>query len=214
MSDDDARAGPGHDASLAQIEQSMWSLLTRAVRHPSDDWHWPVLASTDARPPAAPQADARVVVLRGIDAQSHELEVHSDARAHKLAQLEDEPLACLVFHDRTLELQLRVQARAHIHMGDARARAAWAGLRVSSQQQYRAPRTPGDPLQQADPNHPETDPYEPADKREAAGFAHFACIVLQAHSMEWLRLDRNGHERARFTYDPHTGACSASWIRP
>ena len=112
MTDHDARARPDHDASLAQIEQTMWSLLAQAVRHPSDDWHWPVLASIDARLPAAPQADARIVVLRGVDPQSQELEVHSDARAHKLAQLDHAPLACLVFHDRARELQLRVQAHA------------------------------------------------------------------------------------------------------
>jgi len=209
--DHDRRAPPDPLTALEAIEATLWQHLQRAVTDPGDDWHWPVLASVDARS-ASPQADARVVVLRAVDPQELMFEVHSDRRAHKLAQLRQSPQASLVFHDRLAGVQLRVQAQAHIHVDDAPAHAAWMSLRESSREQYRAPRTPGEPLPQPDLNRPAS--VAPGHDAPACGFEHFACIVLQAHTLEWLRIDRLGHERARFTRDRASGRRLAAWIRP
>lgn len=209
--DEQTRAPHDPEASLEAIEAVLWQHLQRAVTDPADDWHWPVLASVDARG-ALPQADARIVVLRGVDPAEQTFEVHSDRRAHKLAQLHRSPQACLVFHDRQAGVQLRVQAQARIHVDDAPAHAAWTSLRASSREQYRAPRTPGEPVAQPDPNRPA--PFDDAHAAQATGFDHFACIVLHAHTLEWLRIDRLGHQRARFSRDVSTGRQRAVWIRP
>jgi hypothetical protein len=205
---------PGDDATLPTILAAAWSRLARGAAHAAEDWHWPVLASVDARNPERPTADARVVVLRAVDARAGELEVHGDVRAHKLAQLRAAPDACLVFHDRARELQLRAWGPARVHAGDARARRAWDALAASSRRAYLAPRPPGEPLDAPDPNLPEAFRSRLPDAAEAEpGFVQFALVVIAPARLEWLALDRAGHRRARFERDAR-GAWSSRWIRP
>jgi len=206
---------PGDDATLASILAAAWSLLERAAGRAPEDWRWPVLASVDSRDPERGAADARVVVLRRADARDWTLEVHGDARSHKLAQLRAAPRACLVFHDRTRELQLRAWADASVHVGDATARRAWDALHAASRRAYLAPRTPGEPTAQPDANQPPgLEGRLPGVAESEPGFASFAAIVLRVHALEWLRLDRAGHHRARFDADPAGGAPAMRWVRP
>jgi pyridoxamine 5'-phosphate oxidase len=202
---------PRSDAPLDVLFAAAWALLGQGAAHAAEDCHWPVLASV-----AGPSgADARVVVLRRADRTLGELEVHSDARAHKLAQLRAAPGACLVFHDRRRGLQLRAWGDAAIHVGDAAARRAWDALAPSTHRTYLAPRPPGEPTEAPDPNLPEGLHGALPDAAQAEpGFAHFAAIVLRVQRIEWLELDRNGHRRARFETDPRTSTTAMHWIRP
>lgn len=205
---------PGRDATLEAILASAWTLLERGAADAAEDAHWPVLATVDARDPERPVPDARVVVLRRVDAAARVLEVHSDARAHKLAQLAAAPRACIALHDRRRELQLRLWADASAHAGDALARRAWDALGRASRRAYLAPRTPGEPVAAPDPNLPEAfvDRLpEPAESEP--GFARFAVIALRVTSLEWLRLGRAGHQRARFDW-PADGRPRAAFVRP
>jgi hypothetical protein len=214
--DSDPQDLPGDDATLEAILAAAWWLLERAAAVSAEDWHWPVLAGVDARDAARPRADARVVVLRAADRGARTLEIHSDLRAHKLSQLRACPAACLVFHDRRRELQLRAWADASVHAGDAVALRAWERLGASSRRAYLAPRTPGTVSDAPDANLPERLHGRLPDAHEAqAGFASFAAIVLRLRGLEWLRLDRHGHRRARFEWPAAAeGPASAAWIRP
>jgi hypothetical protein len=206
---------PGDDATLETILAAAWSLLERAAARAPEDWRWPVLASVDPTEPERGVADARVVVLRRADARAWTLEVHSDARAGKLAQLRAAPHACLVFHDRSRELQLRAWVDASVHEGDAIARRAWDALHASSRRAYLAPRTPGEPTAAPDANQPAGLGARLPDAAESEpGFASFAAIVLRVRTLEWLRLDRAGHHRARFEADSAGGAPAMCWLRP
>jgi len=206
---------PGGDATLEAILAAAWTLLERAADRAPEDWRWPVLASVDSREPERGAADARVVVLRRAETRTWTLEVHSDARAGKLAQLRATPRACLVFHDRARELQLRAWADASVHEGDALARRAWDALHASSRRAYLAPRMPGEPTATPDTNLPAGLAAGMPDAAESEpGFASFAAIVLRVRALEWLRLDRTGHHRARFDADPAGGAPTMRWLRP
>ncbi len=206
---------PDDDATLEGILAAAWALLERGARRAAEDWHWPVLASVDARDPERTAADARVVVLRRAERSARELEVHADARSHKLAQLGAVPRACLVFHDRRRELQLRAWADGSVHVGDAVARRAWDALAPSSRRAYLAPRTPGRPVDAPDPNLPEAFRDRLPDAAQAEpGFVRFAAIVLRVRTLEWLQLDRAGHRRARFEWRADASSPASNWIRP
>lgn len=205
---------PGSDATLASILSTAWALLERGAADATEGAHWPVLATVDARDPERPVPDARVVVLRRVDAARREIEVHSDLRAHKLAQLAASPRACVAIHDGARELQLRLWADATVHAGDAVARRAWDALGRASRRAYLAPRTPGEPLAEPDANLPEAFVHRLPEAAESEpGFANFAAIVLRVASLEWLRLGRTGHQRARFDW-PADGAPRAAFVRP
>ena len=215
MPDPDPIELPGDGATLAAILAAAWSLLERGARLASEDWHWPVLASVDARDAHGAAADARVVVLRRADGASRELEVHADARSHKLAQLGAVPRACLVFHDRARELQLRAWGEAGVHAGDAVARRAWDALAPSSRRAYLAPRTPGEAVDAPDPNLPDAFRDRLPDASQAEpGFARFAAVVLRVRRLEWLRLGRAGHLRARFEWRDGSPRHASTWVRP
>lgn len=179
-----------------------------------------MLASLDARDPAGPLPHARVVVLRAVDAARRTLEVHSDVRAAKVAQLRALPQACLVFLDRRREIQLRVLGPVAVYAGCERARRAWAALPASSRRGYLAPRVPGEALGTPDPNLPAAPRDRLPDERESEpGFANFAVLALRARRLEWLRLDRHGHERMRADWDDTAegddpGAPRLCWVRP
>lgn len=208
-------APPADGLALPDILDAAWSRLALGAGDPAQDWHWPVLASVDARGEAGPGPDARVVVLRRADRHARELEIHSDARAHKLSQLRAAPRACLVFHDRAGQVQLRTWAHAAVHAGDAIARRGWDRLAVSSRRSYLAPRTPGEPTDAPDPNLPEAVRDRLPDAAQAEpGFAAFAAVVLRVYRLEWLHLDRSGHQRARFEWADDAAAPTMRWIRP
>ena len=214
MSAPDPIEPPAAGATKARILSAAWASLERAARERTGDLRWPVLASVDARDRARPRADARVVVLRRAQAATRELEVHSDARANKLAQLRDAG-ACLVFVDRAREVQLRAWGDARIHAGDAVARRAWDALAASSRRAYLAPRTPGTVSDEPDANLPDAFVDRLPEPAEAeAGFANFAAIVLRVDRLEWLELGRTGHRRARFDWPADEGAPRMRWIRP
>jgi pyridoxamine 5'-phosphate oxidase len=214
MADDDSFEPPGAQATLDAILAAAWALLARGAARASEDWHWPVLASVDARDPEPAAPDARVVVLRTADASARRLVFHSDARAGKLAQFGLAPQACLVFHDRRRELQLRVQGPVDVHRGDAAARRAWDALAASSRRAYLAPRTPGERTQAPDANLPDAFADRLPDAHEAEpGFANFAAVSVNVRRMEWLQLGRAGHRRARFDWDDDS-TTDAAWIRP
>jgi pyridoxamine 5'-phosphate oxidase len=211
----DPPALPDEPATLDAILAAAWARLGRGADHASEDWHWPVLASVDWRDPERPAADARVVVLRRVDRDACALEIHSDLRAHKLAQLDAAARACLVFHDRESGLQLRAWGASTTHAGDALARRAWERLGATSRRSYLAPRRPGEPVDAPDINQAETLSEDDAGSdRTEPGFANFAAIVLTLGRMEWLRLGRGGHQRARFDWPREGGTPDARWIRP
>ena len=77
-------------AAPATLEDTLaWALalVARGVADRRHPFHTPVLATTGLD--GAPQA--RTVVLRGIDPATHQLRLHTDARAGKVAELAAEP---------------------------------------------------------------------------------------------------------------------------
>lgn len=177
--------------ALDRLESRVWTELVRAVVDRHHEWRTPVLASVDAD--GAPQA--RTVVLRRADASARVLEVFTDRRAPKVAQLRVAPQAVMVFWSTRLHWQLRVQARAQVEVDGPAVDQAWGRLsRGASAADYLAPRAPGTPLG-----------VDPGEAREGH---HLAVLRFEVVSLDWLALRREGHRRARID------AAGAVWVEP
>lgn len=201
---------PAADAPLAQILATAWQLLAAGATDPAEALHWPVLATVSH----TSTPDARVVVLRAVEAAQREIEVHSDRRAGKLAQLAITPQACVVGYDPTRQIQLRLWGTTRVHQGDAPARAAWTRLGSASQRSYLAPNTPGTAVDHPASNLPAQWATQlPSPEEAEPGFAQFALIVLRIEALEWLRLGRAGHQRARFEW-PVDQPARATYLHP
>jgi hypothetical protein len=174
--------------------QAVLDLLTRAAHdRKAGALRWPVLASAAADG----GADARMLVLRRFEREALTLELHTDARSPKTAQLRDQPRCTLVFFDARRKIQLRVAGSASIHHDDAIADAAFARAPAASLDDYRGA-APGEALDHA-----------PAQRRDAR--ANFAAIRIRMESADWLKLSRQGHARWRidFCVQPPTAAAVA-----
>jgi hypothetical protein len=177
--------------ALEQLESRVWIELVRAAGDRHHEWRTPVLASVDAD--GAPQA--RTVVLRRVDPPARVLEVFTDRRTPKAAQLRAAPRAVVVFWSRRLNWQLRVQARVQVLVEGPAVDQAWARLaQGASAADYLAPRAPGTPLSfeagEADDDH------------------YLAVLQFEVVGLDWLALRREGHRRARID------AAGAVWVEP
>mgnify|MGYP006196394707 CR=1 FL=1 len=94
-----------HLQTPEEIRPQIWKELGRASQDRHHEWRTPVLASAD--PDGLP--DARTVVLRQVDALAGQLTFYTDSRSPKVAQLQTQAAAMLVFWSARLSWQLRVR---------------------------------------------------------------------------------------------------------
>lgn len=193
---------PAHydDLPLTLIEA--WRVLADGVVNAANAFHQPVLATTALDG----SADARVAVLRGVDAAARELRFNSDARTGKLAELARDPRAMVCAYDAASKVQIRLTGQVSIHHGDALAAETWAATRKYSRVGYRLAQTPGSVLAA-----PQDADYQPDHDLEC-GAEHFSVLRFTATRLEWLYLAAAGHRRARFAW---TGAdWQGQWLVP
>lgn len=173
-----------HDVPLAQadLQRHIWMQLQRAAFDKFHEWRTPVLATVD--PLGIPQA--RTVVLRQVDVMAQQLVFFTDRRSVKLAQLQAQPQACLVFWSTRLKWQLRVQVKINTLSSGARVDAAWGDLAQSpAAADYLSVTAPGSPLRSTETSS------SPAPQ--------LAVLVADVLEMDWLELAKTGHRRARIT---------------
>ncbi|MFQ3665675.1 MAG: pyridoxamine 5'-phosphate oxidase family protein [Sphingomonadaceae bacterium] len=198
---------PFEDLDAAQA--ALWQRLVRAARDRRSAWHNPVVASVGLD--GAPRA--RVMVLRHADRESGRLRLHTDIRTSKVAELAREPRVALLFYDAPARLQLRLEGLARIESQGEAADLAWAASRPFSRRCYTAPAAPGTPADGPTSGlPPELEQREPTLAESEAGRPHFAVMLVDARSLEFLHLAVTGHRRGRFCRDGD--GWLGSWLIP
>lgn len=177
------------------ILTGIWRTLSRGVVDTKHDWHWPVLG-TVSQDTTGPQSHCRIVVLRGFDVPSRRIEIHSDSRAQKMAQLQSGN-ASLLFYDARSRTQVRVQASASVAINNAISQAAWSKLPEHGRTQYMGLAAPGSQQK----NATAVGSTAVGGTVEAGTAAHFAVIHLTIESIDWLILAREGHQRMSFVWN-------------
>ncbi|QCB48125.1 pyridoxamine 5'-phosphate oxidase family protein [Hydrogenophaga sp. PAMC20947] len=170
---------PDHD-----LPHCLWRELDHAVTQRGHAWRTPVLATTDTL--GMPQA--RTVVLRAVDAGALQLRIYTDRRSAKVAELQGQAMASLVFWSSELQWQLRVSARFEVMTQGDEVNSAWERVRqTASAADYLTPASPGS----------ERPAVAPGEGRAGTPH-HLAVLMAQVESMDWLALSRAGHQRARW----------------
>ena len=170
-----------------EIRQRIWMELQRATQDRHHEWRTPVLATigTDSLP------QARTVVLRHADAKLCKLQIYTDSRSPKVAELVTKPDVVLAFWSKRLSWQLRVRAVASVQLVGPEVDAVWARVSQSpAAGDYLSMRAPGDLLPNAG--------VAPVVEPELQQSHHLAIISAQVDSIDWLELARAGHRRAVF----------------
>lgn len=190
MCDTMAAALPTDD--LGALEARLWAELVAAAHTRSHAWRTPVLATTCG----TAGVDARVVVLREVDAPARELVFFTDARSPKANQITAHPQATMVMWSAELGWQLRLSLNLTLETSGLAVSSRWATLKMTpAAQDYLSPLPPGAPLG-----------VHPAPERGSR--EHFAVVTAQVLALDWLSLHPAGHRRAVF--DP----AGARWVQP
>ncbi len=186
--------------TLDEAQVDAFRRLSRGVADRRSPCRNPALATrgADGHP------SVRTVVLRGFDPAGRLLLLHSDVRTAKIAEIRDEPRVMVHAWDARSQVQLRIGGRAWLRLGDA-ARSDWDRLHPRSRATYAAALTPGTPL--VDPAEADQARLNPSE-----ALLNFAVIDVVIDSLDWLRLARTGHRRARFTWAGSTE--TACWAVP
>ncbi len=186
------------EASLAEA----WRRLEDGVKNRKSGFHCVQLGTceTDGTP------SVRTCVLRAVDPAAGWLQVHTDRRGRKPAEIAREPRASVHAYDPAAKIQLRLTGTAVIHADDDVAETAWARTRDFSRECYRLQPGPGTPLELPDgADLPRAD--DPDLGRE-----NFAVLRLHVTRLEWLYLAAAGHRRALFEWS--SGTRRAAWLVP
>lgn len=167
-------------ADLESLWDQVWLRLIRGVQDRRAPARHPTLATValDGRP------QARSVVLRAADRSQAWVEVHTDLRSAKVAEVRATPFAALHVWDAQAHLQVRLEAGVQVLTGPGVA-AIWERVPEPSRLAYGSVPPPGQPI-------PEALAYAKAPDPAA-----FAILRLTLHRIEALHLGPQ-HRRARF----------------
>jgi len=202
---------PG-ELELSEIPGSAWTMLVRAVRDRRHAFRTPVFCTVDAQD-GTPRA--RTVVLRHADPDALELRCHTDRRSVKLREIEREPMVAWLFYDTKARVQLRIRARAMVHLDGAVFEEAWERTALMSRRCYLAPHAPGSAADGPSANLPDDAmDSDPSPQRSEAGRANFAVVQTRVLEMDWLWLRHDGHRRCGFVWDEEGKLVQAGWLQP
>jgi pyridoxamine 5'-phosphate oxidase len=179
-------------ADLGEIRAAVWRELLLACRDKAHAWRTPALATSSTE-----GGQARTVVLREADDVTQTLFVFTDARASKVAELQQQPRATLLMWSPALSWQLRLRVQVDVHTDGLAVTSRWARLQHSpAAQDYLAPQPPGAPALASPTPHA-------GEQRH-----FFAVLSARVLALDWLELHPQGHRRALFD------AQGARWLTP
>jgi pyridoxamine 5'-phosphate oxidase len=188
---------------LAAIQDFSWQQLQKAPHQRT-----PVLASMEE--PAT--ASVRTVVLRRAIPADRMLRFFTDSRSGKMkAVAAGYPLSWLFYHPQK-EIQLRIVGLPQILL-PAAADEVWSQLSVAGRSAYAATAAPGSRSSLPSDSLPPDFFDRPLNQTEAAR-ENFRVIDTIVHSLEFLQLHRQGHRRARYTWDSGQANWVGEWLVP
>ncbi len=195
---------------LSAVLCECWQLLIEGAADPQHDFHTLALGSASPGEGCA----LRTVELRKVDREARQLNFYTDLRSRKVGEIQADPRVALLFLSHSEDTQLRVQAEARIHHGDALAAAAWAEVPPAERRYFMVSGPPGLPWAWPTsglPSHLESS--APSEAESRLGQVNFAVVVCTVKQIDWLYLTPDGHRRATFAWD-QAGQLQTSWLVP
>ncbi|MCW5728418.1 pyridoxamine 5'-phosphate oxidase family protein [Parvibaculum sp.] len=209
------RAGPApfegaalHALTLPDMAALAFALLEEGASDAGSPLRKPALATLSAA--GAPAV--RTVILRNFDRQARMLELFTDARSAKVAELAREPRASMMFYDPRRDVQLRLTGKAVPLTGPA-AEAAWTAAGLPSRRAYLAVAAPGTASDSPTSGlPPEVEGMIPSADRLEEGRVNFALIRFGFDEADLVVLSRSGHRRARIRWPADVQ--TVEWLVP
>lgn len=177
-----------------QLELDIWQQLLRASVDKHHEWRSPVLVTNslvenDLGSDLNQWPEARTVILRSVNIALKELSFYTHSRSQIVAQINANSHVTLVFWSKRLNWQLRVKVNMRIDIDNELTKKTWLIVKQSpSVVDYLSETIPGKKLD---------DDLKITQKEAANSVPHFALLIAKVHSIDWLALNRSGHQRAQ-----------------
>lgn len=178
---------------LDTLLDTAWARLVRGVR----DKRAPARHVTLATLGMGGWPQARTVVLRGADKAAARLEVHTDLRSTKAAELQADTRATLHVWDPRVHLQIRAEVRADLLSG-SQVLERWGRVPEGSRMAYGSTPAPGQPIAEA------------LNYSKNPTAQDFAVVIFLVQAFDLVHLGRD-HRRARFE---RADGWAGAWLAP
>lgn len=173
--------------SLDTLQTKVWAELRKGAVQKKHPFHNVVFSSINDNAPAS-----RWVVLRKVT-EDHRFLIFTDDRSEKVAQLQANPNASLLFYHNRQGVQVRVNGTISLHHNDELTATYWPGVKGSpGVKSYQTTAAPGTAIPSA---------AEGNTTDALLNDRHFMIIEVIPHTLEVLQLGREGHLRAQFEKD-------------
>ena len=179
---------------LTEIKKKIWSMLTSAVKDRSSPFRIPVFICGNQS-----DFDGRIVVLRKADESNNLVQYHSDIRSDKIAKLNANKNAALLFYDKEEKIQVRLKVECNVNHDNEITKESWLKTQHISRKCYLVDNGPG--TESNIPTSglkPELDNFDYTKEQSEEGYKNFTVIQCKIKSIEWLYLAAKGHRRAKF----------------
>lgn len=178
----------------ADVLDHVWQILSSGVADRAAPARFPTLLTIGAD--GGPEG--RTVALRAADRSKARLEMHTDLRSGKIAELSANPRAGLHIWAPEMQTQLRLRGAIGIRSGPM-AEAAWHRVPDPSREAYGHVPPPGTPI------------ARPQDWVVAPALDNFAVLEFDVASIDAVSLSVKGHRRLVFARDSRW---AGTWLSP
>lgn len=172
--------------SLEEIKRDTLHALNRAGHDRNSAFRFITLCTISDNEP-----NARYVVLRKFDMNTHQLLIYTDYRSHKVIEIQKNPNVSVLAYNQQKRYQIKLIGEASLHYQNAISKQHWDGLE-GGHEAYLTKAAPGSQVEGLSEAHL---------KEGAIEDHHFAVIDISIKKMEVLQLSNEGHIRANFDFN-------------
>mgnify|MGYP003320909073 FL=1 len=185
---------PSYYEDFSEIKKKIWLMLDKAVNDRSSPFRIPVFICGNQS-----NLDGRIVVLRKSDKENNLVQFHSDIRSDKIAKLEANKNAAMLFYDKEEKIQVRLKVECNINHQNDVTKQSWEKTQHISRKCYLVDNGPGTESNKPTSGlKPELDNFDYSKEKSEEGYKNFTVIQCNIKSIEWLYLAAKGHRRAKF----------------
>ena len=166
------------------VVADLWKSLIRATNDKNHPFRYLTLATIKAHTPSL-----RTVVLRKVRPDHREILFFTHGNSPKVAQLTTNPSCALLVYHPKQKIQARLTATAHIDFNNEMTKQYWANIPSMNRPEYLGP-PPGSVIAESSPPT-SSDPHA------------FCIITCRISHIDWLQLNRSGHQRYLFEWQDH-----------
>lgn len=182
--------------TLENVQQTIWQNLATAQNDFNNPFRLATFATVSKK-----GANLRTVVVRKVIPENAVLWLYTDYRSPKIQEIQNNNNISWLFYDATERIQIRLYGNAEILRNTATNHYVWQNLPDYGKSDYLTKQAPGEIKNDAFTNINANDDAK-----------NFCIIKTTINAIDWLKLSRDGHLRAKFELE--NGDWKGEWLVP